>query len=166
MDPLKLSPSRRNFISMDFCRYICSSIPGNSWFFMTTDFLPPICLNDVHRFPLALNGKYSISITLDTLIARFMGPIWGRQDPGGPHVGPTSFAIWIYLIWRWSKVLLHRKFRSSNFRHWNNGRCAKYITKRQQTKWPKLFYTLSSLRVQMYISIKIIKQMLISIHVH
>ena len=23
-----------------------------------------------------------------------MGPIWGRQDPGGPHVGPRNFAIW------------------------------------------------------------------------
>ena len=23
-----------------------------------------------------------------------MGPIWGRQDPGGPHVGPVNFAIW------------------------------------------------------------------------
>ena len=23
-----------------------------------------------------------------------VGPIWGRQDPGGPHVGPTYFAIW------------------------------------------------------------------------
>ena len=23
-----------------------------------------------------------------------MGPIWGRQDPGGPHVGPMKFAIW------------------------------------------------------------------------
>ena len=23
-----------------------------------------------------------------------MGPIWGRQDPGGPHVGPITFAIW------------------------------------------------------------------------
>ena len=22
-----------------------------------------------------------------------MGPIWGRQDPGGPHVGPMEFAI-------------------------------------------------------------------------
>ena len=21
-----------------------------------------------------------------------MGPIWGRQDPGGPHVGPMNFA--------------------------------------------------------------------------
>ena len=24
-----------------------------------------------------------------------MGPIWGRQDPGGPHVGPIKFAIWV-----------------------------------------------------------------------
>ena len=26
-----------------------------------------------------------------------MGPIWGRQDPGGPHVGPMNFAIWVYI---------------------------------------------------------------------
>ena len=27
-----------------------------------------------------------------------MGPTWGRQDPGGPHVGPINFAIWeVYL---------------------------------------------------------------------
>ena len=24
-----------------------------------------------------------------------MGPIWGRQDPGGTHVGPMNFAIWV-----------------------------------------------------------------------
>ena len=23
-----------------------------------------------------------------------MGPIWGRKDPDGPHVGPRNFAIW------------------------------------------------------------------------
>ena len=23
-----------------------------------------------------------------------MGPIWGRQDPGGPRVGPINFDIW------------------------------------------------------------------------
>ena len=23
-----------------------------------------------------------------------MGPIWGRQDPGGPHVGPMNLDIW------------------------------------------------------------------------
>ena len=24
-----------------------------------------------------------------------MGPIWGQQDPGGPHVGSMYFAIWV-----------------------------------------------------------------------
>ena len=23
-----------------------------------------------------------------------MGPVWGRQDPGGPHVDPMNVAIW------------------------------------------------------------------------
>ena len=38
-----------------------------------------------------------------TLIARFMGPIWGRQDPGGPHVDPMNFAIWD-AFWLWDIV--------------------------------------------------------------
>ena len=24
-----------------------------------------------------------------------MGPIWGQQDPVGPHVGPMNFAVWV-----------------------------------------------------------------------
>ena len=27
-----------------------------------------------------------------------MRPIWGREDPGGPHVGPMNFAIWVNLV--------------------------------------------------------------------
>ena len=27
-----------------------------------------------------------------------MGPIWGRQDLGGPHVCPMNFAIWVYML--------------------------------------------------------------------
>ena len=23
-----------------------------------------------------------------------MGPIWGQQDPDGPHVGPMNLVIW------------------------------------------------------------------------
>ena len=29
-----------------------------------------------------------------------MMPIWGWQDPGGPHVGPMNFAIWNYSLCR------------------------------------------------------------------
>ena len=29
----------------------------------------------------------------------YMGPTWGRQDPGGPHVGPMNLAIWDSKWW-------------------------------------------------------------------
>ena len=44
------------------------------------------------------------SMRLCTLIVRFMGPTWGPsggwQDPGGPHVGPMNFPIWVSLLKR------------------------------------------------------------------
>ena len=27
-----------------------------------------------------------------------MGPTWGRQNPGGPHVAPMNLAIWDGMI--------------------------------------------------------------------
>ena len=33
-----------------------------------------------------------------------MGPIWGRQDPDGPHVGPMNLAIWDYICPKYSCV--------------------------------------------------------------
>ena len=33
-----------------------------------------------------------------------MGPIWGRQDPGGRHVGHMNFAIW---DWQWNGWVCH-----------------------------------------------------------
>ena len=40
-----------------------------------------------------------------------MGPTWGRQDPGGPHVGPMILAIWgrfsaQYIMWRSGAIAL------------------------------------------------------------
>ena len=32
------------------------------------------------------------------------GPIWGRQDPGGPHVGSKNFDIWVLLAPRLYQV--------------------------------------------------------------
>ena len=32
---------------------------------------------------------------MPALKARCMGPTWGRQDPGGPHVGPMILDIWV-----------------------------------------------------------------------
>ena len=33
-----------------------------------------------------------------------MGPTWGRQDPGGPHVGPMNLAISLTI---WVPLYLH-----------------------------------------------------------
>ena len=47
-----------------------------------------------------------------------MGPIWGQQDPGGPHVGPMNFAIWVYLqSVEYAKSLCHY----CPFASWGNG---------------------------------------------
>ena len=50
-----------------------------------------------------------------------MGPIWGRQDPCGPHVGPINFAIWFVIPIRWKlhftfiPILINRLLQ--NFAH-------------------------------------------------
>ena len=31
----------------------------------------------------------------------YMGLTWGRQDPGGPHVGPMILAIWAVTAWHY-----------------------------------------------------------------
>ena len=49
-----------------------------------------------------------------------MGPIWGRQDPGGPHVGPMNFAIWDGIQSR-KKIIRHLHMYISGIRYtwWN-----------------------------------------------
>ena len=47
--------------------------------------------------------------TLDSKVHEAnMGPNWGRQDPGGPHVGPMNLAIWVIVtasqIYYWGQV--------------------------------------------------------------
>ena len=50
---------------------------------------PHCCLGAMmHTLVTSLDGKVH---------GANMGPIWGRQDPGRPHVGPMNFAI--YLTW-------------------------------------------------------------------
>ena len=36
-----------------------------------------------------------------------IGPIWGRQDPGGPHVGPMNFAlgdVYRFTVFMWATL--------------------------------------------------------------
>ena len=39
----------------------------------------------------------SKSLTDSNVHGANMGPIWDRQDPAGPHVGPMNFAIWVVI---------------------------------------------------------------------
>ena len=38
-----------------------------------------------------------------------MGLIWGRQDPGGPHVGPISISVFntylVFFLWEMPDIL-------------------------------------------------------------
>ena len=44
---------------------------------------------------LVISGARSSSGIPDSKVdGANMGPIWGRQDPGGPHVGPINLVIW------------------------------------------------------------------------
>ena len=43
-----------------------------------------------------------------------MGPIWGRQDPDGPHVGPMIFAIWL----QGPLLLIGFNFNPSMYKEW------------------------------------------------
>ena len=36
----------------------------------------------------------------------YMGPTWGRQDPGGHHVYPTNLAIWVIIIEKFLLIYL------------------------------------------------------------
>ena len=56
-----------------------------------------------HHVGLSVHLSICLSVFCEnlcwlSLIARFMGPIWGWQDSGGPHVGPINFAIWGVII--------------------------------------------------------------------
>ena len=45
-----------------------------------------------------------------------MGPIWGRQDPGGPHVGPMIFAIWgVYFMCLGPYIIVDVHYVSHDF---------------------------------------------------
>ena len=44
-----------------------------------------------------------------------MGPSWGRQDPGGPHVGLMNFAIWVYINQRTLPQIINNKRNMSKF---------------------------------------------------
>ena len=45
-----------------------------------------------------------------------MGPIWGRQDLGGPHVGPTNFAMWDIIVSQREDIYLCHFIRDKSYK--------------------------------------------------
>ena len=44
-------------------------------------------------------GEYTLQAFPDNKVhGANMGPMWGQQDPGGPHVAPMNFAIWEFVL--------------------------------------------------------------------
>ena len=41
---------------------------------------------------------FTIDIPDNKVHGANMGPTWGRQDPGGLHVGPMNLAIWDLIV--------------------------------------------------------------------
>ena len=61
----------------------------------------PNRVQDICRRPMGPFSRYKShsKATPDSKVHRTnMGPIWGRQDPGGPHVGRMNFAIWDWIL--------------------------------------------------------------------
>ena len=64
--------------------------------------------NDWLKFLICLmdTGWWEIDIHPDSKVhGANMGPIWGRQDPGGLHVGPMNFVIWAWLSFTCARQL-------------------------------------------------------------
>ena len=50
-----------------------------------------------------------------------VGPIWGRQDPGGPHVGHMNLAILVYIRLFASAISPIYGLVANDAKYWHNG---------------------------------------------
>ena len=97
-----------NFVKLKYCRITLLEIESIEYT-QTHSSTIPLLKNDkvggmwlyakkyLHSSRFAMFGCGPVSIDFKLNIKVYganMGPIWGRQDPGGPHVGLMKLAIW------------------------------------------------------------------------
>ena len=63
----------------------------------------PVALLEIPQACIKISRCYIITAPDSKVHGAKMGPIWGRQDPGGPHVGPMNFAIWGSFVCVWQR---------------------------------------------------------------
>ena len=82
------------------CFLKCVEVGGAVRFLVVGTFIS--VNNEDQQWWTLLNGGAMVDPAECPLIAKVygasMGPIWGRQDPGEPHVGPINFAIWVWFL--------------------------------------------------------------------
>ena len=75
------------------CNMVVEDNPTYKW----TWFLVHYTEIPTHVDDVVCVGVYSGGCRDSKVHGTNMGPIWGRQDPAGPHVGPMNSAIWVCL---------------------------------------------------------------------
>ena len=76
--------------------FVMFSLPRGDAVFVQQPWYWPICTREYSSLSTK-KVKYTTYSTPDSKVhGANMGPTWGRQDPGGPHVGPMNLAIWGY----------------------------------------------------------------------
>ena len=56
-----------------------------------------------------------------------MGPIWGRQDPGGPHVSPMNLSIWVIYRITSASPRSHNELMEGSLPHINDVWCMPFV---------------------------------------
>ena len=70
---------------------------------------------DVNLLCSSTEWLISLNIYTDSKVhGAYMGPIWEKQVPGGPHAGPMNFAVWVFF--RKSRIDYYTFFSF----HWSN----------------------------------------------
>ena len=64
---------------------------------LTTEVSLQLCYHPIHKWIRQSHNPHHKTLVDHTIPdskvhGAYMGPTWGRQDPGGPHVGPMNLA--------------------------------------------------------------------------
>ena len=62
---------------------------------LDADVLAPCITKAPVTMTLVMKDEWVLAFPESKVHGANMGPIWGQQDPAGPHVGHINFAIWV-----------------------------------------------------------------------
>ena len=75
------------------------------WMHVHIAFFQSLHYSEEKQIQLGLWKRHGTTLYPDSKVhGANMGPTWGRQDPGGPHVGHMNLAIWVCYHCRLSNI--------------------------------------------------------------